>query len=453
MEDPIPGFLRLPLELRLQIYTIALDQRLGFHPTTYLAISEVSKQIRQEVMGVYFKNSKGFNSLEQLAKWTARGPTHLLPQVSNISLHIFEKSLLPIADGPRKEFSDASSRTMVPMTAEFWESEYARRTALLIEDEKSEPSSRQSPLDTLELSEQKSEDKVHESAISSAWKSFKALSEVHKIWLVLKGSRGIRAGGPVRKFEIQQQLLLDMMAKAFPHLRDLTFFSNLVSLDFIRNFHDLRSLRFSGYSTSTVEETSNILRSLKYLDTIIIYRYPEHYDKENSIITSELPKYLSLTPEVIAALNPLKEFQIQHMTSAVQSAHITMPMIEALQNHTRFLRSLSLHSDANLDINVVKSVFQLTASAQLKHIHLNVSFRKATDPLDLDTILPKHIRHGEATSRMRLNHQDNTEQLYHLTITSSSSCLTPVPGDRICICKRRKILHIPNTKQLVLRTS
>ncbi|PVH88668.1 hypothetical protein DL98DRAFT_524316 [Cadophora sp. DSE1049] len=427
MAKPVPGFLRIPLEIRLQIYTIALDQRLGYHQQYYFAISAVSKQIRREVLKIILANSKFFQSLGRLAKWTARAPPHLLPMISNVSIHIFRESLLPIADAPRKCLSDAKSCDAT--TAEWWEAEYARR-APKFEDDPPSPSWVASFLDCLKIAERKPPKVQDPNPISSAWKSFTAISEVRKIWLVIKDGS---YPSPPRRFDIEQQLLLDMVAAIFKNLQELTVFSNLLSLEYIRKFHDLRTLRFTGYSTSTPAETADILCSLKSLDTVIVFRYPDHYDKDNSIITSTLPGYLSLTPEVIEKLNPLKKFQVQHMTSAVPSQHITIPVIKALRAHVDSLRSLSLGSDVSLGLDVVLSIMQSTASSRLKDLDLRLTCRQLIDHLDLRTILPNTIKHGEASLKQAPNPRFGQERFSYIKVSSSTSCLSSTKGDKTCV--------------------
>lgn len=426
MAESIPGFLRIALETRLQIYKIALDQTLGFHPQHYLSISAVSKQIRREVLGIILSNSKFFQSLDRLASWTARAPPDLLPLVSNVSIHIFKESLQPIADAPRTCLS--SSKSCDVTTAEWWEAEYARRAPKLEEDPPG-PSWMASFLDCLQIAEQKPE-KIVDPPITSAWKAFTAISQVRKIWLVISDGRYPR---PERRFDIEQQLLLDMMGAIFTNLQELTVFSNLLSLQYIGKFQDLRTLRFTGYSTSTPAETADILCSLKNLDKVIIYRYPDQYDRDHSIVTSTLPRYLSLTPEVVEKLNPLKMFEVQHMTPEVPSQHITIPVIKALRTHIDSLRSLTLASDESLDLDVVNSIIHSTASSRLKDLHVRLNSRLLIDHLDLSMVLPRTIKYGEASLEQNPNPRIRFEHLCCLTVSSSSSCLSNTKGGKICV--------------------
>ena len=427
MAEPVPGFLLIALEIRLQIYTIALDQRLGYHPSTYLAISAVSKQIRREVLSIILANSKFFKSLAHLAKWTARAPPHLLPLVSNVSIYIFKESLLPIADAPRKCILESQSNDA--STAEWWETEYARRTQNRV-DKPSSSSWTASFLDHLKLFEQKPKKEDKRSPISSAWESFTAISEVREIWLVIKDGS---YPSPSRRNDLEQELLLDMMAAIFTHLQELTVFSNLLSLEYIRKFRDLRTLRFTGYSRSTPAETADILCSLKNLDSVIIFRYPDHYDKDNSILTAALPAYDSLTPAVIEKLNPLKTFQIQHMTSNVSSLHITVPMMNTLRVHIDSLQSLSISSDGPHKMDVVHSIMQFTASSNLRCLSLSLWFGPLIGPLDLSTFIPKTIRHGEAFLKLAPSPRFAFDQLSWLRFFTSGVCFFNAPGDRVCV--------------------
>ncbi|KAK0109833.1 hypothetical protein ONS95_002504 [Cadophora gregata] len=437
MAGTVPGFLRIALETRLQIYTIVLDQRLGYNPPRYFAISEVSKQMRREVLRMLLDNCKYFHSLELLAKWTAKGPSHLLPMVSNISVHIFEDSLLPIANTPRRYIADSTCYD--PSTAEWWEAEYARR-APMTADEIPRHSWLASFLDSLTISEQKVEYTHDPRPVYTAWKAFTSISEVRKIWILLKDGS---YPNPTRRLDLEQQLLLDMMAATFTRLQELSVFSNLISLEYISKFHDLRTLRFTGYSTSTPAETADILCSLTKLETIIIYRYPDHSDKNHSIITSELPRYLSLTAEVIAKLHPLKRVEVHHMASTIPSQHVTIPVMKALQAHINCLRSLYLGPDAPLDCDVIRSIIQFTASSRLHDLQLRLVFARPITHLDLSTVLPSTIKHGEVSLTQKLNPQFAYAQMSYLEISSSRSCLSNTKTAKTCMCSQKTIGTVP----------
>jgi hypothetical protein len=169
--------------------------------------------------------------------------------------------------------------------------------------------------------------------------------------------------------------------------------SNLSS--FLAHFEDLRLLRFSGYSKSSPEETLSTLKSLNKLETIIIYRYPEMYPKQNGIDISSLHSYLSFTPEVLENLQPLKSIHFSHMTSRISSDHITVPMIHALRPHAESLRSLRIFTDFAVDGDVLLALLDFVASTKLKHLCLSMRIPRRFEKLDVQKYLPITVSRKE----------------------------------------------------------
>jgi hypothetical protein len=280
-----------------------------------------------------------------------------------------------------------------PLTAEWWETKYAEQF------ERPEPPPEQ-PFSFRRAAKRKlsntirfsSKTKAKKSPIAAAWESLIAIGELKKIWILLND----HTGTPQPKYDIEQQLVLDMVAAAFPKMQEFTGFSNLLPLDYLRNFHDLRLLRFSGYSKSSPKETLDILRSFKYLDSIIIYRYPEYYDKDHAIITSNLPQYLSLTPEVLSKVKALKRFEISHMTSRVTSEHVTVPMVKALRAHKDSLRKLSIHSDLPVTGRYVEELLSFLAVSNISRLSIQLIIPKnMATLLHSDAVFPKNTRDRE----------------------------------------------------------
>ena len=393
MAPTIPTFLELPFELRLQIYEIALDKRLGFQPKTYLCISAVCRQIRAEVLPVVFQDARYLRSLSHLSDWTLKGSRNLLKHVQNISLHVFMESLSSMTRfRPTCQIAENHAQ---PQTAEWWEAKYA---------EQFKPPG--APLAQLfsfiEAAMSKmsnafgfpTKGRLDNNPICSTWNALTSIGELKKIWIVLKDE----TGAEYPKYDIEQQLVLNMVAAACPKMQEFTGFSNLLPLDYLQNFHDLRLLRFSGYSKSTAEETLGILRGFNKLDSIIVYRYPEHYDKDYAIFTSKLPLHLSFTPDVLSKVRPLKRFEISHMTSRVPSQHITVPILRALRDHKESLRTLSLHSDLPVDGEYLQELLNFINSSDLSNLSLQFTIPKKLESLmSSDAIFPKNTRHHERT--------------------------------------------------------
>jgi hypothetical protein len=83
---------------------------------------------------------------------------------------------------------------------------------------------------------------INQSPIPSTWKALTALSELNNLWILLKDHTSALEG----KYDIEQTLILETVSTAFPKMREFTCFCNLTPLSYLRNFQDLRLLRFSG---------------------------------------------------------------------------------------------------------------------------------------------------------------------------------------------------------------
>lgn len=95
------------------------------------------------------------------------------------------------------------------------------------------------------------------------------------------------------------------------------------------------------------------------LDSIIIYRYPEFYGKDHAIVTSRLPEHLCFTAEVLESVQPLKRFQISHMTPRVCSENVKIPVLKASRAHRTSLRKLYIDSMIRLLGSISRSCWDL----------------------------------------------------------------------------------------------
>lgn len=425
MPSHLPAFLTLPYELRLEIYGLVLDQRLGYYPKSYLSISAVNRQIRQEALPLVLQNSRYFSSLGKLSDWTSRGDPVLLKQIQNVTVHIFEDSLIPIADALASNSKDDIRRARIG--PRFWRTMSAPQFGRVNTRSTSRQSLRTRLLSALSLSPADIKiDSSNKDAIASAWDAFTAIKEVKKLWILFKDSTHPSSR---RSFPVEQELILDIIATACQNVQEFTVFSDLVSFDYLGHFQDLRQLRFGGYSKSDPEETLKILKSLKKLDTLIIYRYPEGYDIDNNIVTSKLPEYLALTPHVIAQLNPLKHFQVSHMSSIIPSQHLNVPILQALRNHLPWLRIFQLSSDFPLTEDIVEELLDFLAESRITDLKIRVKVPKRFEEGDVMSYFPKTCKNGEASTR-----NANVADLVHLAMTASGACHHITHVNRMCIC-------------------
>ena len=380
VESKPSWFLAIPLEVRLTVYGIVIDK----YPPPSLAILNVCKQIREEAFPVLLRDTKYFKRFEGFRKWIFEANPKLLEKIVDIDIRCKGDWLSAIADDlVRLEGADELRK----ITSRWWEAEHARHMR------GSEPV--EASKDALSLPQRivqviSSLTHGEPSAIKTTWDGLSALPNVQKLWISLGRGRG---GNERRDFKIEQQLLLDVVPAAMPNMRSFTFFPSLISLRFLGGFTELRELRFTGYSTSTPEDTLIILRSLKRLHTLIVYRYPEFYDGDSSIVTAELPKYLSLTPDVISGLNPLRELVVYHMTSKIPSAHVTTSVVESLRlAHRESLQSLRLHSDHVIDEEVLRELLRLMSqTVHLRRLSLRLILNGHLENLDIRPFLPATV--------------------------------------------------------------
>ena len=392
------SFLGLPVELRFPIYKLLFNRYDGIYKPNILL---VCRQIRTEAIPLYLECTRYFSSLEKLIRWTSTGNPDLLCHVKDISIQLLNNnpidwdSLLSAAHEAAKE---ESMRDAEPYSDAWWAAQFAMDAHTLPDIASPVSEQSQSPSFRTRLIPQHfktvfrykqldpSTPNQGKSLIHQLWSALKAMDNVQSCWIKLSHEDP--------KIQPIIQLLLRMIPVAFPAIRNFSCFSPLVSMDFLHHFRDLRMLRFTGYSKSTPGELLKILRSLKSLDGISIYRYPEFDDREKGIVTADLPKHLSLTAEVIAGMKPLRSLQIWHMASGVASEHLTVPMIQAWENHRFSLRTLNVDTNQRLDKTVVLKLLDFVATSSLRNIHL----RSQGDlkPLDISEYIPSTAQYCDA---------------------------------------------------------
>lgn len=392
------SFLGLPVELRFPIYKLLFNRYDGIYKPNILL---VCRQVRTEAIPLYLECTRYFSTLEKLIRWTSTGNPDLLCHVKDISIQLLNNnpadwdSLLSAAHEAAKEESMQDAK---PYSDAWWAAQFAMdahtlpNIAFPVSEQSQSPSfrTRLIPQHFKTVFRYKqlgpSTSDQGKSLIHQLWSALKAMDNVQSCWIKLSHEDP--------RIQSIIQLLLQMIPVAFPDIRNFSCFSPLVSMDFLHHFRDLRMLRFTGYSQSTPGELLQILRSLKSLDGISIYRYPEFDDREKGIVTADLPKHLSLTAKVIAGMKPLRSLQIWHMASGVASEHLTVPMIQAWENHRFSLRTLNVDTNQRLDKTVILKLLGFVATSSLRNIHL----RSQGDlkPLDISEYIPSTAQHCDA---------------------------------------------------------
>ncbi|KAF2815124.1 uncharacterized protein BDZ99DRAFT_190852 [Mytilinidion resinicola] len=222
-----------------------------------------------------------------------------------------------------------------------------------------------------------------EDLIEEIWTALVRMPNVRYCWVNL-AHRDVRMDPLTRIF-------LEMISNAFPRMSTFSFFSHLHDIEFLRNFQHLRFLRFTGRSTSTPDELLEIFLSLKSLDSLSLYRYPETYDHDHGIRPDGV---LSLTESVVARMRPLTSLEISHMSSRLPSAFLTLPMLEAWKAHLPSLRVLKIGTDERLGATVITELLDVIAQSRLTKLQIRSQGDKK--PLDISSYLPSSLKQCDA---------------------------------------------------------
>ncbi|OCK75569.1 hypothetical protein K432DRAFT_397153 [Lepidopterella palustris CBS 459.81] len=386
------SFLGLPVELRLGIYKLLFNQYDGVYKPHILLVCH---QIRVEAMPLYLEWTTYFSSFDKLIKWTSAGNLDLLALVKDISIQILDDSWSDLRAATHEAARFQIVDELEQYSGPWWTAQFVQHEDTLPPPEEPEiptPSirSRLSPQGIRSLITGRKKPPAIEpptiGIISQIWASLQSMPNVQSCWINLNHKDA--------KMQPLHALLLSMVSVAFPKLRSFSFFSHLISLDFLAHFRSLRLLRFTGYSLSTPEDLLVVLRSLESLDSISLYRYPEYYDRDYANSSPQvLDAHLSLTPDVITNMRPLKSLEISHMSSSLSSAYLTIPMLRAWRSHHRSLRSLRIGTDERLSKDVVTELLGFIAQTEITRLQL----RSQGDlkPIDISKHVPRTVRFCE----------------------------------------------------------
>lgn len=412
MSQSSSRFLAIPLELRLDIYQRVLNRWQPHNLNTLYSIFSVCKQTHAEAIEVSLKETRYFSGLFQLSHWVQQANPVYLEFVKSIDLRCDYRSLSALRDLSQKEQSKGSLQLR---SESEW---YERHVKLLDAAGEAQQLRSSSPLPSTQprpkscnfwppwksfwlrerINDKPAAPGTTDQSVSIAQASqiFKLFSGLDRIWLILNTGRSHHESGHRQNLAPEEQLLLDMIVTNCQTLREFTFFTSLIPLSFAGKLSNLRLLRFDGYSLSSPEETTSILSSLKHLNSISLYRYPEIYDADYGIATSMYSSHVSFRPECLAAIQPLVFFEISHMTSRIQSHFLTPAMVAALEKyHSGSLRKLGILDDGKIEGEFVYAILRLVrASLHLVDLRLVLHTKSPLTGLDLHDYLPQNLKEG-----------------------------------------------------------
>ncbi|KAH8674469.1 hypothetical protein BGZ60DRAFT_404087 [Tricladium varicosporioides] len=382
----IQAILTIPTELRLQIYALVLSRPERVQKSHRTSLLSVNRQIRHEVLHLILLKSRYFGTLKSLWEWTSDGSPELLQQVKDVSVSIFKGSLCPPPDPVGALRIDS---TPEPGTGKWWEAQYVSQFGRPGSQEPTRWQKLQASLPwpfQLRI-------KVPKHPMVSTWESFQAISEVRRLWIHLQSFID-SAAARGSKYADEQQLILEMISTCCPKVEEFTVMSRHTSLQYLKNFPNLRRLHFSGYSRSTPEETLEIMKGFNRLEELVLYRYPHNNDDDQLNDNSNPRSYVSLHAEVLAGMNPLKVFRLWHMRSDNPSQHLTMSFIKALKVHQPTLRKLQIVSDRPVNGEVLEALldFIVTSSVVDLEVKLKAPFSYASSTLadeNLKLLMPR----------------------------------------------------------------
>lgn len=423
----LPPFLRLPLELRIPIYEIVFDTRLAHHPDTLLSILSVCKQIREESFPVLMRQNRGFQEFPAFIAWVEKGDPRRLQHVKDM--------LLNMLDYPWEQFprclKRAASRKVTTndepldqrLTGDWWESRYAEmvqservRTAIgNAKKSKTSVFSKTSWNKDDPVLAQKSglmaslsgsfrvaseylnnarTKKEEDSFIARLFNALRGIHSTRRLWMVLR--REAHPYPPMEIPDVERELVLEMLPVAMPLLEDLSVFSGITSLSYLRGLQNLKHLKFSGYSYATPEETLSILNSLPKFESLTLHRWMEADDANEGMYTEKLYQYQSITPTVIQNLKPLKSFSVTHFGQNNQSVYINSPMLNAAlasKQHRQSLREVRISSNLVIDKDICDEFLRLLQGLdRLEVLYAQLDVRGLPKEFDFVRSLPEGVK-------------------------------------------------------------
>ncbi|KAE9366078.1 hypothetical protein N431DRAFT_495852 [Stipitochalara longipes BDJ] len=401
MSDFAPTFLNLPMEIRLQIYANLYP---SWHspppPSDCSGISSVCHQVREETFPFVLQIPRYFGTAERLWRWTSRGDQRHLDLISDISVNFYVDTMskfwllkhtpIDINDG------------LVLHSGEWWESRYLKAVRPIIVKPASVWRSIFKAIKTvvniLKLAFIKTTEEVRKSAVVSTWKTFSSLTNLRKLGIDFQVPIPFAMNRDPLLYPslvdsiIEQQLILEMISVACPTLQTLIMAnsSERLNLSCLTNFHNLRHLSFNGKFGNSPEETLQILRSLRHLDSLTLVRLPPNRDLW-SIQTN-----FFVTPDMIEKMNPLRSLSLMYLAHQTPSDFLSAPMLQALANHKDTLRSLAIDIFCCVDGHLVERLLAFISTSYLTKITIMLRIPKNFACLDVQSYFPATIQKRHA---------------------------------------------------------
>jgi hypothetical protein len=416
MSIPAPTFLTLPLEIRLHIYANLYPSLCLQPPPSLLSgIGSVCRQARQEIFPIVLQVPRYFWTVERLWDWTLRGEQRNLELVSEISVTFMEKSFSKLwtLEQVRKAIDDDP----VPYSGQWWELAYL----MGLQPEIFKPASVRQPLIKAFMTHLKSMNKKNnkgpKSAVVSTWEAFTSLPNLRSLGVTFENSlRYAVESNPISYPHLlnalhKQQLILEMISRTCPVIQTLIISrsSGLLDLSYLAEYHNLKHLNFNGRFKNSPESALQIIRGLEHLDSLTLMHFPQ-----TPIISST--KASSITPDIIAKMNPLRALYLLHLTIERPTEVFTESLLQALACHNDSLRTLLIHVVHCVDGDLFQGLLNFISKSRITDLTILLRVPKKFGSLDVQSYFPdaiqkRHVEFVEAKPTARQNFSQMSEVL------------------------------------------
>jgi hypothetical protein len=416
MSIPAPTFLTLPLEIRLQIYANLYPSLCLLPPPSLLSgIGSVCRQTRQEIFPIVLQVPRYFWTVERLWDWTLRGEQRNLELVSEISITFSDESFSKswTLEQVRKAIDDDP----VPHGGQWWELAYL----MGLQPEIFKPASVRRPLIKAFMTHvnsiNKKNNKEPKSAVVSTWEAFTSLPNLRRLSINFENPlRYAIESNPISYPHLlnslhKQQLILEMISRICPMIQSLIISrsSGLLDLSYLTEYHNLKHLNFNGRFKNSPESALQIFKGLEHLDSLTLMHLPQ-----TPIISST--KSSSITPDIIAKMNPLRALSLLHLTIATPTEVFTESLLQALTCHNDSLRTLLIHVVHCVEGDLFQGLLNFISKSRITDLTILLRIPKQFGSLDVQSYFPdaiqiRHVEFVEAKPTGRQNFSQMSEVL------------------------------------------
>ncbi|KAF8855592.1 hypothetical protein BDZ45DRAFT_746344 [Acephala macrosclerotiorum] len=348
------SFLDLPVEIRVQIYRIVLKLCWGQNQW-YYNMTSTCHQLRLEALPLILMEWNFYRSdLQNLLDWIREGKSNNLQLIQKMTIFWSKQCFEALAQFP---IHAADFHNLIRSTLPSKNHQHGQACI-----EKPFPQDLAQDLDQTDLLS-------NPNIAIATWNALRSL--------------------PISKISISTSESFPSLdlRKIYPDTSQSRscMISDLGSISHIRNLSKLRHLGFTGFSTTSPDETFSILRSLAFLDSISIKQYDPSFTPLPA--TTSPTKHLCLTSEVIVGMNPLRSFQLES-SSTWRSVVFNRSIMKALGSHSGSLQQLTVtqRHPYPSDEQHVLEILDFVYTSPIPHIALNLML-----PSHLTSMDPSHF--------------------------------------------------------------